>query len=41
LAYGLGRRSSHRAIYAIRDEQVLILAIRHAAQQDIQPESLD
>ena len=39
--YGLGRRSSHRAIFTIRDEHVLILAIRHAAREDIQPEELD
>jgi len=34
-SYGLGAKSTHRAVFAIRPDQVLVLRIRHLAQQDI------
>lgn len=35
LHYGLGRRKTHRAIFAIRPDYVVVYAIRHLAQGDI------
>jgi plasmid stabilization system protein ParE len=35
-----GRRRNYRAIFTIRDHEVVVLAIRHAAQQDLSPEYL-
>jgi plasmid stabilization system protein ParE len=40
LHYGLGRRVTHRAVFTVRDEQVFVLTIRHAAQDKLQPEDL-
>ena len=40
LHYGLGRRMTHRAVFTIRDDQVLVLTIRHGAQDRLQPEDL-
>jgi plasmid stabilization system protein ParE len=36
-----GRRRNYRAIFSVRDDQVLVLAIRHAAQQDLSLEDLN
>ena len=33
--YGLGSRPTHRAVFAIRPDMVLVLTIRHAAQADL------
>ena len=35
LHYGLGPRPTHRAVFTIRDDMVLVLTIRHAAQADL------
>lgn len=40
LHYGVGPRSTHRALFIIRPDSVLILAIRHAAQDDVTPDDL-
>lgn len=40
LHYGLSSRSTHRAVYAIADNKVIVLAIRHLAQDRIIPEDL-
>lgn len=40
LLYGLGRRSTHRAVYRIRDNRVEVLAVRHLAQQDLVPKNV-
>ena len=37
LAFGRGRRLTHRALYTIRDDSVVILTVRHAAQDDVSP----
>ncbi len=37
LRYGLGHRKSHRAVYVIRDNQVVALLIRHLAQDALSP----
>lgn len=38
LNYGLGSNPTHRAIFTIRNNVVLILRIRHLAQRLIQPD---
>jgi plasmid stabilization system protein ParE len=40
LYYGLGSRPTHRAVFTIRREMVLVLTIRHAAQTDLREEDL-
>lgn len=40
LHYGLGSRPTHRALFTIRPDMVLVLTVRHAAQQDFTPEDL-
>ncbi len=40
LHYGLGSRPTHRAVFKIEDDRVLILAVRHGAQQDLTEEDL-
>lgn len=35
LHYGLGSRPTHRAIYLIREREVLVLRIRHLFQNDL------
>lgn len=37
LHYGLGTHPTHRAVFTVRPEMVLVLTIRHVSQQDIQP----
>ena len=41
LVYGLGRSRTHRAVFTIREDSVVVLSIRHLAQQDIDSEDLD
>jgi plasmid stabilization system protein ParE len=38
--YGLGQRPTHRAIYAIRADCVIVYSIRHIAQADLTVEDL-
>ena len=40
LLFGLGRRPTHRAVFAIRGEEVVVLTIRHVAQQDLSPDDI-
>ncbi|MCH8923728.1 MAG: type II toxin-antitoxin system RelE/ParE family toxin [Planctomycetes bacterium] len=40
LHYGLSRRPTHRAVFEIRGDEVVIHAIRHLAQADITPEDI-
>jgi plasmid stabilization system protein ParE len=35
LHYGLGSRPTHRAVFTVRPDMVLVLTIRHAAQADL------
>ena len=35
LNYGLGRRPTHRALYTVRRDRVVILRMRHLAQRPI------
>jgi plasmid stabilization system protein ParE len=38
LHYGAGRRPTHRAIFSIAEELVLVLAVRHSAQDRLRPD---
>jgi hypothetical protein len=40
LHFGLGARPTHRAVFTIRPDIVLVLTIRHAAQSDLAAEDL-
>ena len=40
LHYGIGSQPTHRVIFTVRPESVVILTIRHTSQADIQPEDL-
>lgn len=35
LHYGLGRRPTHRAVFTIRSEAVVVLTVRHTAQRGL------
>ncbi len=37
---GIGRRPTHRAVFTIADELVLVLAVRHRARDRLKPEDL-
>ena len=40
LLFGLGRRPTHRAVFTIRGEEVVVLTVRHVAQEDLSPEDI-
>ena len=40
LLFGAGKRPTHRAVFTIRPNLVLILAIRHLAQKSLSPEDI-
>jgi plasmid stabilization system protein ParE len=40
LNFGVGRRRTHRAVFTIRHDIVLVLAIRHLGQQNLSPDDL-
>lgn len=40
LHHGLGSKATHRIIFTVRSETVLILTVRHTAQADLQPGDL-
>lgn len=40
LLFGLGSRPTHRALFTIRPSTVVVLAIRHAAQDAVTPGDL-
>jgi plasmid stabilization system protein ParE len=40
LPYGLGRKKTHRAVFEVRGNQVIVHSIRHLAQDDLAPENL-
>jgi plasmid stabilization system protein ParE len=35
-----GTRRSHRAVFTMRENKVVVLTIRHTAQKDLKPEDL-
>jgi plasmid stabilization system protein ParE len=40
LHYGVGRRATHRALFTIRPDAVLVVSIRHVAQRDVTPDDI-
>lgn len=40
MLFGLGRRKSHRIVYAVQDQCVVILRIRHTSQDDLTHDDL-
>lgn len=40
LHYGLGKKPTHRAVFEIRNDEVIIHSIRHLAQRDLTPNDL-
>lgn len=40
LPFGLGRRPTHRAVFTIRGDEVVVLTVRHVAQRDISPDDI-
>ena len=40
LRFGVRRRPTHRAVFTIRKDMVLVLAIRHLAQREITPDEI-
>jgi hypothetical protein len=38
--YGVGSRPTHRAVFTIADDFVLVLAVRHGAQDQLRPGGL-
>jgi plasmid stabilization system protein ParE len=40
LAYGIGGRPTHRAVFTIRGTDVVVLSVRHLARGDLRPEEL-
>lgn len=41
LHFGLGSRPTHRVLFTIVKETVLVLTVRHAAQDRIRPKDID
>lgn len=35
--FGTGRRITHRILFTVRNEEVVVLTVRHAAQADVNP----
>jgi plasmid stabilization system protein ParE len=40
LLFGLRRRPTHRAVFVIRGEEVVVLTVRHLAQKDLSPDDI-
>ncbi len=40
LKYGLGRRTTHRALFTVRQDMVFVFSIRHVAQKDVSPDDV-
>jgi plasmid stabilization system protein ParE len=40
LLFGLGRRLTHRAVFTIRGEDVVVLTVRHVGQKDLTPDDI-
>lgn len=40
LAYGVGKKPTHRAVFEVRGDTVYVVAIRHLAQRDLLTDEL-
>ena len=41
LLFGKGRKVTHRALFVVKKSQVIVYAIRHLAQNDVQADDLE
>jgi plasmid stabilization system protein ParE len=41
LLFGMAHRPTHRAVFTVRGDRVIVLAIRHLAQQDLAAEDIE
>ena len=39
--FGIGRRPTHRVLFTIRPDAVVVLSVRHAAQDEVTPDDFD
>jgi plasmid stabilization system protein ParE len=40
LHYGLGNKATHRAIFEVRKDEVVVYCVRHLAQRDLTPDDI-
>lgn len=40
ILFGIGRRPTHRVVFTIRGEEVVVLTVRHVAQHDLSPHDI-
>lgn len=40
LLFGLGRRPTHRAVFTIGVDEVVVLTVRHVSQPDLSPDDI-
>jgi plasmid stabilization system protein ParE len=40
LHYGIRGKATHRAVFEVRNDEVIVYAVRHFAQKDLAPEEL-
>ena len=40
LRYGLRHKATHRAVFEIRADEVIVLSVRHLAQRDLTPDDI-
>jgi hypothetical protein len=38
LYFGVGARPTHRAVFCVRDQLILVVAVRHLAQDTLSPD---
>jgi len=41
LHYGLRNKSTHRAVFEIRQDEVIVHSVRHLAQRDLTPDDIE
>jgi plasmid stabilization system protein ParE len=40
LLFGIGPKPTHRLLYRVRDDEVIIYGVRHVARRDVRPEDI-
>jgi plasmid stabilization system protein ParE len=41
MSFGVSRRPTHRVLFSVHDDRVLVYAVRHLARQDLTPDDLE